>query len=142
MLYQIQEETKHELKQFHILVHEDRFQVHLTAMQCGKDWNVLLIGGEKHHVGAIALGVPGYIDEDRSRPTVSVSSLCVTGHKDDELARMAAEELVKNLAARVVVVVGIHLDKATPKEISSICNAAMTCCKKLEEQIDLTKVGA
>ncbi len=141
MLYQINEETKHKVKQFYITVHEDRYQMHLTATKCGVDWNVVLLSGEGHHVGAVALGVPGYIDNDRARPTVSVSSLCINGHRDDELARLIATELAQKLEATVVVTVGLHGRKDTAEEMGSLCNTAMICCRKFIEQVSITDWG-
>ncbi len=141
MLYQINEETKHKVKQFYITVHEDRHQVHLTATKCGLDWNIVLLSGKGHHVGAVALGVPGYIDNNRNCPTVSVSSLCINGHRDDELARLIAAELGQKLEATVVVTVGLHKEQDTTEEISYLCNIAMICCRKFVEQVNLTDWG-
>lgn len=141
MLYQINEETQRSLKQYVITIHEGRYEVHLMAVRCGVDWNVIITGGDRHHVGALALGVPAYIEGDRNRPTVSVSSLCVPGHKDDELARLAVCELVQHFSTAVSVSVGIHMDKASGEDISWFCKAALLCCRKLEEQVEMTDCG-
>lgn len=138
MLYQINEGPQHSLKQYSITVHEDRYQVHLIAIRCGRDWNVVISGGDSHHVGASVLGIPAFIGGDADRPTVSVSSLCVPGHKDDELARLVACELAQYFSATVSVTVGLHIDKASAEDISRLCKAAMLCSKRLEEQVKMT----
>ncbi len=138
MLYQINEGSQHSLKQYSITVHEDRYQVHLVAIRCGRDWNVVISGGDGPHVGAVALGMPAYIDGDGDRPTVTLSSLCVPGHKDDELARLVACELARHFRAAVSVTVGLHIDKASAEDISRLCKVAMLCSKRLEEQVKMT----
>jgi len=36
----------------------DRYTVECAAVRCGKDLNVTIGGGEKYHIGAVAIGVP------------------------------------------------------------------------------------
>ncbi len=138
MLYQINEKTQHSLKQYTITIHEDKYQVHLIATRCGRDWNVILAGGDSHHVGAAVLGIPAYIDGDRNRPTVTLSSMCVPGHKDDELAQLVACELVRHFSATVSVSVGIHMDQASAEDIRWFSKAALLCSRRLEEQVKMT----
>lgn len=84
---------------------------------CGPDISVCLGGGEAHHIGAVALGIPRPSLDDCSVPSASASVLCVTGHKDDELAREAALGLATLCGTRVNVAVGLHIDAATAEDI-------------------------
>lgn len=101
-----------------------RFTLHLTITPLGGDLQVVLSGGDKPHIGAVALAVshPGLGDPDRTDASVSV--LTVTGHKEDELARHLARTLACALNATVCATCGIHVDQATKKDIDDILNAA------------------
>jgi hypothetical protein len=94
-----------------------RTRVEAVVVSCGPDISVCFGGGEGPHIGAVALGIPRPSLADPSAPSASASVLCVTGHKEDELARSAALELATALGCRVNVSVGLHIDDATPAEI-------------------------
>jgi gallate decarboxylase subunit D len=96
---------------------EGRYRVEAVAVPCGKDVSVIIVGGTDHHLGAAALAVPRPSMSDPSRTSSSCSVLCVTGHKDDEPARMAASSLAAELNCIVSVTVGIHFDNASPTDI-------------------------
>jgi hypothetical protein len=83
----------------------------------GSDICLCVGGGSVPHVGAVALAEPRVSLADASKPSASASVLCVTGHKDDELARSLALELATRFACRVEVSVGLHIDQATPEDI-------------------------
>ena len=85
-----------------------------VAVRCGDDLTVVIGGGEKQHIGAVAVGVP--------RPSLNIVSssasvLCLTGHKEDLLARKAALELASMLGHTVTVTVGLHIDDASAEAI-------------------------
>jgi DNA-binding IclR family transcriptional regulator len=104
-----------------IEIHKERdsLQVTLIALPMGEDWSVAIFGGERPHIGAVALGVPAPSAHTPGKVNASVSVLTVTGHKEDELARAAAEILARRLARVVVVSCGIHKDAITAEEIDS-----------------------
>ncbi|BCV20048.1 hypothetical protein [Moorella sp. Hama-1] len=93
-----------------------RCRVSCRVFVTGEGLIAHLLGGEKPHVGAVALGVPRpSLRGEGTSATISV--LTLTGHKDDEVARPAAATMAAACQAPVVVVAGIHLDGATPEEI-------------------------
>lgn len=94
-----------------------RTRVEAVIVSCGPDVSVCFGGGEGPHIGAVALGIPRPSLMDPSAPSASASVLCVTGHKEDELARNAALELATALGCRVNVSVGLHVDDATSADI-------------------------
>ncbi|MBN2247186.1 MAG: hypothetical protein JW733_00655 [Coriobacteriia bacterium] len=94
-----------------------RTRVEAVVVSCGPDVSVCFGGGEGPHIGAVALGIPRPSLMDHSAPSASASVLCVTGHKEDELAREAALKLATTLGCRVSVSVGLHVDDATPADI-------------------------
>lgn len=54
---------------------------------------------------------------DKAKVSASASVLCVTGHKEDQLARDAALRLSSAFQCIVVVTVGLHVDDASAEEI-------------------------
>lgn len=89
----------------------------LQAVAMGRDWNVVITGGEVPHLGAIALGIPRPSLQNPEQTSATVSVLTLTGHKEDELARPAAHFLASSLNAPVVVSCGIHNDDIKPGDI-------------------------
>ena len=91
-----------------------------VAVRCGDDLTVVIGGGEKQHIGAVAVGVPRPSLKDKNIVSSSASVLCLTGHKEDLLARKAALELARMLGHTVTVTVGLHIDDASAEEIAML----------------------
>lgn len=100
-----------------LIKERDGLQVQITAIPMGDDLCVTIGGGEKPHIGAVALGVPTPSLASPGKLSASISVLTLTGHKEDELARKAADALAGQLGRVVVVCCGIHKDAITPQEI-------------------------
>lgn len=113
---------------------EGRLRVEAVVVLSGPDVSVCFGGGETPHIGAVALGIPRPSLMDPSAPSASASVLCVTGHKEDELARSAALELATAFGCRVSVSVGLHVDDATPSDIREMAENHRLV---LDEVIDL-----
>lgn len=92
-------------------------RVEASIVICGPDISVCFVGGEGPHIGAIALGIPRPSLADSSVASASASVLCVTGHKEDLLARSAALELATDFGCRINVTVGLHVDLASDADI-------------------------
>lgn len=92
-----------------------------------------LYGGEKPHVGAVVLSVPRPSLKDPAETSTNSSILPLLGHKDDELARPIAEEVVKYFKVPVVVVAGLHIEQASAKDISLLMENSWQCVHKLKE---------
>ena len=95
-------------------------RVEAVIVFCGADVTVCIGGGQAPHIGAVALGIPRPSLADESVPSASASVLCVTGHKEDELARAAALELATAFGCRVNVTAGLHVDDATADDIRAL----------------------
>lgn len=93
------------------------YRVTLRAVPMGRDWTVVITGGDIPHLGAVALAVarPSLKDPSRGSATVSVLALC--GHKEDELARSAAEAIASALKVNATVTCGIHTDDLSVDDI-------------------------
>jgi hypothetical protein len=94
----------------------------LTAnvRRIGRDLLVAIWGGEKPHIGAVAVAQsrPSLKDPDVTSATTSV--ICYVGHKEDELVKASAEILAAVLNTRVVVTAGIHWDNLDQNGIDTI----------------------
>jgi hypothetical protein len=94
----------------------------LTAnvRRIGRDLLVAIWGGEKPHIGAVAVAQsrPSLKDPDVTSATASV--ICYVGHKEDDLVKASAEILAAVLNTRVVVTAGIHWDNLDQKGIDTI----------------------
>lgn len=96
---------------------EHPYRVEIAVALCGPDISLTVGGGDAYHIGAAALAVPRPSLADPAAPSASASVICVTAHKEDELARAAALELATEFGCRVTVSAGIHVDDATADDI-------------------------
>lgn len=96
------------------------FSLWAHAQQCGKDWSITIGGGTRSHIGAVAIGLPRPSLTDTEITSASVSSFCVPGHKDDEVARDAAYQLSSVLDCCVSVACGIHVDDASSEDVERL----------------------
>lgn len=87
-----------------------RLAVTLKAVDVGDDLLVMITGG-KAHIGGTALGT-------NAGGLASSSVITTPGHRDDRVAKSAAEKLAKALQKNVAVVAGIHYDHITKDEIA------------------------
>jgi hypothetical protein len=95
-----------------------RLQIELKCLAMGPDICVSITGGDKPHLGAVALGSA---HPSKSNPEVwsaSVSLMTLLGHREDMLVYKAADQLASALGRNVVVCGGIHLEQIEASEIS------------------------
>lgn len=105
---------------FHAVAGSGRQRVEGVALAVGRDLTVTLGGGTHYHVGATAVAVPRPSLDDPTRLSSSASVICVTGHKEDELARAVALRLASTLDRVVVVSAGLHVDGAAPGDLKAL----------------------
>lgn len=86
----------------------------------GEDACIILTGGDRPHLGAVAVGQPRPSLADPEKVSVTLSNITLLGHKDDILARRVAVGVTPKLAVNVVVCCGVHLDNILPEEITDI----------------------
>ena len=105
----------------------------LEAHPMGADWNVMITGGERPHIGAAALG-QAYCRPD-GRRTAGASVLAVGTHKEDVLARQAALRLARQTGHTVLVSCGIHVDNLSPQGIADFVALAESAVEELAQQM-------
>jgi len=96
------------------------FDIAADIRWVGSDLLVCIYGGEKPHIGAVAAAHPRPSLKDPAVMSATSSVICYTAHKEDELAKHAAEKLAAALNTRVVVTAGIHWDNLSEAGINQV----------------------
>lgn len=99
---------------------EGRIKIALKAIPMGNDLCIIITGGHRPHLGAVALGLVRPSLSDYNKSSASVSVLAVPCHKEDDLVRVIARKITTKLRLNSVVSCGIHVDNLTPAEIDII----------------------
>jgi hypothetical protein len=107
-------------QEFSIKTKEDAYNLSASVRLIGEDVLVAIWGGEIPHIGAVAVAQPRPSLRDPDVTSSSASVICRVGHKEDELAKAAAEILAAALETHVVVTAGIHWDNLAPEAIQRI----------------------
>lgn len=100
----------------------------------GSDLLIAIWGGEKPHIGAVAVAQPRPSLKDPAVTSSSASVICLVGHKEDELAKAAAEILAAALKTQVVVTAGIHWDNIAPEAIQRVVRNSEILVDKILER--------
>jgi gallate decarboxylase subunit D len=101
-----------------------RIEVRLNAIPVGNDLVVVIDGG-RGHIGAVGAGT--------NCGGLAVSSvLTVPGHRDDRIAKDAAERISKKLGCNCAVVAGVHYDNITAQEIKDVLIISSSLVDELE----------
>jgi hypothetical protein len=91
-----------------------------SVRRIGPDLLVAIWGGEKPHIGAVAVAQPRPSLKDPEVTSATASVICNIGHKEDELVKAASEILASVLKTQVVVAAGIHWDNLDENGIQTI----------------------
>ena len=86
----------------------------LRCVRMGEDCCLTLCGGEREHIGAVAVAQPRPSLADPARTSATASVIALPGHQEDQLARELALKVAASLKVVVCVVCGIHLHDPTP----------------------------
>ena len=105
---------------FTVRTHEGEYDIAANIRLIGPDVLVAIWGGEKPHIGAVAMAQPRPSLKDPAVTSATASVFCYVGHKEDQLAKAAAEILAAALQARVVVTAGIHWDNIKTDGIQQV----------------------
>jgi len=121
---------------FNVAAGAGAHRVEVLCIILGNDVCLCIGGGAAPHIGAAALAVPRKSRRPGGECSASASVLCVTGHKEDELAREAALCLAARLGGQVLVSAGLHIDQADARDIQLLldnCRQALDLAlEKLE----------
>lgn len=109
--------------------------VSLTAQvsRAGEDLTVTVFGGEGPHVGCVCLAVPRPSLTGDGSISATVSTLNLTGHKDDEIAARFAAALARAGNRVCAVTCGIHVEDLTAQGLEAIRAGADRLLQQLLE---------
>jgi gallate decarboxylase subunit D len=97
-----------------------RVAVRLTAARLGADLALTLSGGDRPHIGAVAVSQPRPSLLGGGGTSTTTSVIALLGHKEDELARQVAARVALATAGTVCVACGIHLDAISAAELEDV----------------------
>jgi len=105
---------------------EGKYEIIACFNAIGNDLVVLMGGGEKPHAGCVVMCEP-----DKSKGKVTTSVHTFTTHRDELVAKPIAEALCKKTGSKVICICGIHVEKATKKEIELLVKNSEELGKKI-----------
>jgi hypothetical protein len=94
-----------------------KYELKAVAAVTADGINVYVGGGEKSHIGSIAVSQPRSSLKGDGSMSCTTSVFNVLGHKDDGIAVPMAEDICRRTGMAVVVTAGIHVDDATSDDI-------------------------
>ena len=106
--------------EFNIATNEGEFDLEAKVLKIGDDLLVAIWGGEKPHIGALAMSQPRPSISDHNITSSTTSVFTYLGHKEDELAKKIGGDLAAALETKVVVTAGIHWDNIDTDGIQMI----------------------
>ena len=107
-------------KDFTTNTNEGEYDITANVRLIGQDVLVAIWGGEKPHIGAVAMAQPRQSLKDPNITSSTASVFAYVGHKEDELAKAVSEIMAATLKTKVVVTAGIHWDKLSSEGILTI----------------------
>ena len=81
-------------------------------------------GGDRPHIGCTVMAVPRPSLSGNGERSVTSSVMNLTGHKDESICRMLAEDVCRTCGKTVVCTGGVHLEQITMEQIKEVENAA------------------
>lgn len=124
------------MKEVSLNAGEGKYKVCLHALFCGKDASVCIFGGDMPHIGAVAVAVPRKSLTGDGSDSASASVICITGHKEDEMARLVALRLSSKWLCNVTVSAGIHIHDAKKDDIAILNRNIEELMENLIEKVN------
>lgn len=96
---------------------QGKYKVTLQAIKSGDDLTIIIYGGEKPHIGAVAVSIPRPSLKKVEITSASTSVFTLIGHKEDDLAKKIADDIAKITQRTTVVIAGLHINEANSQDI-------------------------
>ncbi|MBN1227398.1 MAG: hypothetical protein JXA79_10430, partial [Deltaproteobacteria bacterium] len=84
-----------------IKTEDDVYSLEAFVKNIGSDLLVSIFGGQRPHIGAVAVALPRPSLKDPKVRSATASVFCYPGHKEDVIAKEAAERLSAALDTNV-----------------------------------------
>jgi len=98
---------------------------------------LIAIWGGRPHIGAAAVAQPRPSLKDQSLRSATASVFCYPGHKDDIVAKEAAEKVSSALNTNVTVTAGIHWDDIDEEGIKAVIKNSRQLVTMIIEEITI-----
>lgn len=98
----------------------EKEQLKIQMQQMGEDLCILFYGGDRGHIGSVAMAEPRPSLTGSGEISSTVSVYTYSGHKDDLIASAIAREVAAKLNRKCVAAVGIHYDRFTPEHLAAV----------------------
>ena len=121
--------------EFTVKTQTGKYDIEAYVKAIGEDLLVAIWGGQRPHIGAIAIAQPRPSLKDPSLTSSTASVYCLLGHKEDELVKAVSEVLAATLNTSVVVTAGIHWDEITPEGIQSVMENSQILIEMILDRI-------
>jgi gallate decarboxylase subunit D len=99
---------------------DDVYSLEAFVKNIGNDLLVSIFGGQRPHIGAVAVALPRPSLKDPKVRSATASVFCYPGHKEDVIAKEAAERLSAALDTNVTVTAGAHWDNIDQSGIRTV----------------------
>jgi hypothetical protein len=97
-----------------------RLNLDARWLWAGEDLLILVTGGQRPHLGAVAMAAPRPSLADPGAVSATTTVFCYPGHKEDELAKALAQRLASALNVKVTVAAGAHWDGLSGEDIAQV----------------------
>ena len=121
--------------EFTITTDLDAYNLKAAVRRIGNDILVAIWGGEKPHIGAVAVAQPRPSLKDSRKTSASASVFCFVGHKEDDLAKAVSEKLASALNTSVVVTAGIHWDNLDVEGIRQVLKNSQILTNQIRDKL-------
>ena len=101
-----------------------KYKVEMVLTLVGNDLIAVLSGGDRPHIGAVAVAIPRPSLKGSGRTSSTSSVFTLIAHKDDDVARMASDALARELNRVAVVSAGAHIDNASEADVRKLVQNA------------------
>ena len=95
-------------------------QLKIEIQRMGEDLCIRFYGGDRGHIGSIAMAEPRPSLTGSGQTSATVSVYTYSGHKDDIVASSVARQVAAELNRKCVVIVGIHYDHFTQDRLAAV----------------------
>jgi len=100
---------------------------------------IVIVGGGRDHIGAVALAIPRPSLQDQYRMSATSSILTMLGHKDDELAKYVSKKVAAATERNIVAIAGVHYDDLAMADLLIIRELWISLTEKIICFINRTK---
>lgn len=127
--------------EFTIKTKEGAYRLEASVREIGEDLLIAIWGGDKPHIGAVAVAQPRPSLRDKREISATASVFCYVGHKDDVVAKEAAERISSALNTNVVVAAGIHWDDIDEAGITCVMENSRELIEMIIERMSKEESG-